>query len=63
MISIVDFLGVAHQWAYSSGRHAVVINITKQLNEVRGLRPKWAVDLDDTQRDYDTEREQGWAAP
>jgi hypothetical protein len=61
MISIVDILVVAHAWSYRRGKHRDVLNITRQLNAARGLRPMRAVDLDEFQRDYDEEREQGWS--
>jgi hypothetical protein len=61
MTSLTDFMVVAHQWAYNAGRHRDAIRLTKQLNAARGLRPRRAVDLDEFQRDYDEEREQGWS--
>jgi hypothetical protein len=63
VISLADILVVAHSWAYRTGRHAVVIDITRQLNAARGLRPR-RVDAVrcDAQFDYDREREGGWAA-
>jgi hypothetical protein len=62
MISIVDFLGVAHQWAYSSGRHRDAIRITARLVELRGLQPRRAEDRRcDVQFDHDEELEFGWA--
>jgi hypothetical protein len=61
MTSIATFMCVAHAWAYRTGRHALVIRLTRQLNEARGLSPKRGIDLrDDVQHDYDEERVCGW---
>jgi hypothetical protein len=61
MTSIATFVAVAHQFAYRTGRHALAVRLTQQLNALRGLQPKRGLDLrDDTQRDYDDERAYGW---
>jgi hypothetical protein len=56
-------LRATHQRAYAAGRHAEVIRITVELNALRGLVTKRAVDLrDDTQRDHDdAQRDHDWS--
>jgi hypothetical protein len=59
---LIAELCAAHVRAYNAGRHADVIRIAAQLNALRDLPPKRFIDLrDDTQRDYDEERDHGWA--
>jgi hypothetical protein len=61
MTSIATFVAVAHQFAYRTGRHALVIRLTIQLNAARCLQPKRGIDLrDDAQKDHDEERDWGW---
>jgi hypothetical protein len=63
MISITEFMVVAHALAYRRGRHQDVVRLTKQINAMRDLRPRRADDRRcDTQFDYDRERAHGWAA-